>query len=94
MRPVAIAAMALSGCTMATETRPEPVSSEKCDIAPVQPLVGRAADEALAREILRLSGARTLRWKPPGTVVTMDYRPDRVNVSLDTAGKITGFDCG
>lgn len=31
---------------------------------------------------------------PPGTAVTFDFVPDRLNVRLDADGNITGLDCG
>ena len=44
--------------------------------------------------ILRESGARTLRWGPPRSAMTMDYRQDRVNIMYDDAYKITQVSCG
>ncbi|MFY9240358.1 MAG: I78 family peptidase inhibitor [Roseovarius sp.] len=37
---------------------------------------------------------RPHRVIPPNSAVTMDYRPDRLNVDLDEAGQITRFWCG
>jgi hypothetical protein len=34
-----------------------------------------------------------LRWVPPRTAVTMDYRPDRLTVSYDDAMVITKVSC-
>jgi hypothetical protein len=39
------------------------------------------------------SGARTLRWIAPNTAVTMDFRPDRLNVYVDAKGRIERFTC-
>lgn len=41
-----------------------------------------------------LSGNDPMRILPPGSVVTMDYNPARLNVELDEAGLITRFYCG
>jgi hypothetical protein len=35
-----------------------------------------------------------LRWAPPGIMLTMDFRADRVTVWLDAADKITKIRCG
>jgi hypothetical protein len=35
-----------------------------------------------------------LRWAPPGYMMTMDFRADRVTVKLDEGYKITGINCG
>ena len=87
-------ALLLAGCAATTETPPTAAGSAKCDAAPLKAMIGQPATAELAAEALRLSGSRTLRWKPPGAVVTMDYRLDRLNVSLDAQNKITSFDCG
>jgi hypothetical protein len=43
---------------------------------------------------MRASHAAVLRWAPPGSMLTMDYREDRVTVHLDAAGKVTEIKCG
>ena len=35
-----------------------------------------------------------VRILPPGSMMTMDHRPDRLNVDLDDAGVITRLWCG
>jgi hypothetical protein len=40
------------------------------------------------------SHAAVLRWAPPGVMLTMDYREDRVTVWLDPANTITQIKCG
>jgi hypothetical protein len=92
MRIVIIAALAAAGC--ATVPPAEPESGVGCDAAAAQKLIGRERSAALGTEALRLSDARTLRWIAPGTMVTMDYREDRLNLRVDPAGKIVKVDCG
>ena len=65
-----------------------------CNAARAQPLVGREATSELGAEALRLSGAGALRWIPPGGVVTMDYREDRLNIELDSRNRVTRIRCG
>ncbi len=65
-----------------------------CDAAPAQDYVGQIIEERTGVEILELSGARTLRWGPPDSAWTMDYREDRVNVRYDRAMTITDISCG
>ncbi|GGO35942.1 hypothetical protein GCM10010991_29060 [Gemmobacter aquaticus] len=36
----------------------------------------------------------TIRILRPGTPVTEDFSPSRLNVDVDAAGTITGFHCG
>ncbi|TFI60176.1 hypothetical protein E2493_00215 [Sphingomonas parva] len=65
-----------------------------CDATQVRHLIGRQQSEAVATEAMRLSGARALRWLRPGSVVTMDYRTDRLNIHVDGKGRITDLRCG
>jgi hypothetical protein len=65
-----------------------------CNAQPAQGLVGRASSQELGTEAMRLSGARTLRWIPEGSAVTMDYRSDRLNIELDRQNKVTRIRCG
>ena len=60
-----------------------------CDVAPAEYHVGHDATAEMGAAILRESGSRTLRWGPPRTAWTMDYRQDRVNVRYDDNMKIT-----
>jgi len=55
---------------------------------------GRAATSEVGSEILRLSGARIIRWAPPGTMMTMEFNSERVTVHLDSANRITRAICG
>jgi hypothetical protein len=57
-------------------------------------LVGKSATADLGAEALSRSGARTLRWIQPGTMVTMDYRQDRLDVHLDEHNVVTRLSCG
>jgi hypothetical protein len=65
-----------------------------CNAAPAQKLVGRARSQAAGAEARRLSGAAILRWIPEGTVVTMEYREDRINLHLNARKRIVRINCG
>jgi hypothetical protein len=43
---------------------------------------------------MRASHSAVLRWAPPGVMLTMDFREDRVTVHLDAGNKITEIRCG
>jgi hypothetical protein len=43
---------------------------------------------------LTLTGAKVLRWVPPRTAVTMDFRADRLTVSYDDNMTIDRISCG
>ena len=65
-----------------------------CDASGVQDHIGHKATAESGQKLLELTGARTLRWVPPNTAVTMDYRPDRLTVSYDQDMIITRISCG
>lgn len=56
--------------------------------------VGQTASADLGAELLKASGARTLRWGGPDTVMTTDFRADRLTVSYDEKMAITSARCG
>ncbi|HEX8625497.1 MAG TPA: I78 family peptidase inhibitor [Allosphingosinicella sp.] len=91
MRILAAAALLASGCATAPAAE---AGAGKCDSAKAQRLIGRSKSAKTGAEALRLSGATALRWIAPGTMVTMDYREDRVNLRVDPAGKVVKVDCG
>lgn len=94
---------ALAACAPATEEAsssaktPDAASVDpikECDSSGAQYAVGKPFTDALAAELKNKVGAKSLRVIPPGTMVTMDYRSDRLNISYDEAKAITKVDCG
>lgn len=73
---------------------PAPSDLASCKAEPVQSYVGQRADQAAGAAILKASGARSLRWGPPDTAWTMDFREDRVNVQYDANLIIERVSCG
>ena len=89
----AAAALLLAGCASSqqpAETAPPPGA---CKAEAAQSLVGATASEAVGAQLLKLTGARVLRWGPPRTPMTMDYRYDRLTVSYDDDLKIQQIAC-
>ena len=74
----------------ALPTRPRAVS---CDFAP---WVGRKVSEDMLESIKGADGGqgRPYRILPPGSMMTMDHSPARINFDLDEAGIITRVWCG
>ena len=96
---IVAAAAPLTACTTtdgsASDGEPPVRSAEgTCDTELVEGLVGNKATAETGRRLLDLSGAETLRWVPPRTAVTMDFRPDRLTVSYDDDMMITKISCG
>ena len=65
-----------------------------CSADAAQYAVGQKTSVELAGELMKKTGARTLRWMPPRTAVTMDFRTDRLNIEYDDAMVITRVSCG
>jgi hypothetical protein len=66
----------------------------KCETAGTDQFIGRVGDSSTGAAIKRASHAAVLRWAPPGVMLTMDYREDRVTVHLGPDRKITEIKCG
>ena len=48
----------------------------------------------IAAELVAKSRATVLRWAPPGVMLTMDYRSDRLTVRLSADNHILDLNCG
>lgn len=103
MRRIALAAIALTGCTQpqmpppAGSTPAGPVAlapGDPCGAQRVGDLVGKAVTGPMADDAQKRSGARAIRLLPPGAMATMDFRPDRLNIDIDDKGVVTGLRCG
>ena len=82
-----LACLPIAGCATTPAQR-------VCDAATAGALTGSTASTELGGQVLKATGARTLRWVQPGTMVTMDFRQDRANVRLDSDNRVTKIDCG
>lgn len=79
---------------MENEDNPIDLSTGNCRPEPAQRFLGQRATAELGAQMLRASGATTLRWAPPGAVLTMDYRMDRLTVEYDERMVVTSARCG
>ena len=90
-----LALFSLSAC--ATTAPGEPAGGDaslpRCTDAVLATFVGQQATSEVGARMLALTGARALRWVPPGTMVTMDYRFDRLTVRVGADGRITQAGC-
>lgn len=66
----------------------------KCESAGTDQFIGKLGSSKTGAAIKHVSHAAVLRWAPPGVMLTMDYREDRVTVWLDSARNITKVRCG
>ena len=56
--------------------------------------VGREVTTELTAELLRASGAKTVRLVRPGSMITMDYRDDRLTVRVSEQNRVIAANCG
>ena len=97
MRKVILVAPALlAACSTAPAQTPihGVTPGHKCDVAGTERFVGQPGTSVTGAAIMRVSHAAVLRWAPPGYMLTMDYREDRVTVHLGPDRKITQIKCG
>lgn len=66
----------------------------KCEAEGMSRFIGKAGSGETGAAIKRASHAAVLRWAPPGVMLTMDYREDRVTVYLGPDKKVTQIKCG
>ena len=81
-------AVALSGCQTSF------LRNEFCNAEPGQLFVGQKADGAAGLAIRQATGADEVRWAPPRSAMTMDFKEGRVTVAYDDAMTITAVTCG
>ena len=85
---VAAAAIPLGGCA------PSTLENNFCNAEPGQLFVGQKADAASGLAIRQATGADEVRWAPPRTAMTMEFKEGRVTVAYDDAMTITAVTCG
>lgn len=66
----------------------------ECRAGPAEMLVGERYRRGAPSRARKLSGAKTVRVLWPGTMMTMDYRVDRLNMRVDHRRRITDVSCG
>jgi len=75
---------------------PPPVGAPEgtCDAARVQNHLGHTLTPAMTEQIRTQAGARSVRVIGPDQAVTMDFRPDRLNIEHDGQMKVLAIRCG
>jgi hypothetical protein len=66
----------------------------ECKAGGTDQFLGQAGNSEIGAAILRATNAAVLRWAPPGYMMTMDFRADRVTVWLGPDYRITKVSCG
>jgi hypothetical protein len=95
MRRTALVAILLLSACAARSPMPLRHSADSgvCRATGLDQFRGQAASQDVAIQLIRASGAKDLRWVPPGTMVTMDHRSDRLTVHPDAQNRILSAAC-
>ena len=92
--PILLTALVLGACSTVPAEGSESVLAGACKAEALATFVGQDATEAVGSELLKQSGANALRWVPKDSMVTMEFRADRVTAYLDGNNKIERVNCG
>ena len=72
----------------------QPVPMDSCDTAAISYAIGETFDEANVPQLKSESQSRQARVLRPGDAATMDHRPDRLNIHIDSSESIEALRCG
>jgi hypothetical protein len=89
-----VAPMLLAGCAAAQAPIHGVTAGHKCGSVAPSSFVGEPATSELGSAILTATHAAVLRWAPPGVMLTMEYREDRVTVRIGQDGRVAAVNCG
>lgn len=64
-----------------------------CGASQLGAYIGQPASDAMLASIRGWRGDKPVRVLRPGSPMTMDYRPERLNIFLDESGAIKEFRC-
>jgi len=95
--PALLGVLALSACATAAPPSEPPVdgtSGYACRSEGLDRFVGQPATQALGAEMLRVSGARALRWVGHGMAIAMEFSPERLTVHLTPDNRVERASCG
>ncbi|HVU28867.1 MAG TPA: I78 family peptidase inhibitor [Sphingomicrobium sp.] len=95
-KTLALAPLLIAACSTAPADPPVHgvTPGHKCETGGTERFIGKSRSSSTGEAIKRASHAAVLRWAPPGVMLTMDYREDRVTVHVGADGKITEIKCG
>ncbi|HEX6592058.1 MAG TPA: I78 family peptidase inhibitor [Moraxellaceae bacterium] len=93
--PFLLLLAACSNPAPATPASPTPApETAVCNADHVQWAVGQLADAALLARAQKASGSETARILTPGSVVTMEYNHQRLNLKVDKDNRVEAAYCG
>ena len=67
---------------------------QDCALAKTRGFVGKPDQPATRTALADAVGSRVIRWIKPGTAITQDMNPGRLNVIVSDDGRIEALRCG
>jgi hypothetical protein len=92
-----LATLALGACATQSNRVPidlVPPGATCVQSASLNSYIGQPATAEVGARLMGSASARTLRWVPHGSVVTMEFNASRVTAYLDASGRIERVSCG
>jgi hypothetical protein len=84
----------LAACAAAQPPVHGETPGHTCRAAGSAQFIGQPGTSETRAAIMRATNAAVLRWAPPGVMLTMDFRADRVTVRLGPDRRVTAINCG
>jgi hypothetical protein len=91
---IVLAATVLSACGSLGDSPTTGISQAQCRAAGAQAVLGKTADDHVVGDAIVASGAMRSRIIRPGSSVTMDHDPLRLNIEVDAENRIRRMVCG
>lgn len=91
---ILLPALALSACGALGGGSANALPEARCRAAGAEALLGKQADDHVVSEAIVSAGAMRSRLIRPGSSVTLDRDPLRLNIEVDESGKIRRMQCG
>lgn len=88
----ALGLLSLGACAMPTKPMPGP-ERDQCGASKLGRYLGKHPSDRTLAAIRALAKPAQVRITRPGQPVTMDYRPDRLNIDIGENGRIKRFHC-
>ena len=87
-------AIALQACAHLSGDRTGTIPQARCRAAGAEAVLGRMVDEQVIRDAIVGSGAMRSRVIRPGSNVTLELDPLRLNLEVDETGRVRRVRCG
>ena len=72
----------------------EAIVPDTCSFALTARFIGARAVPEVRRTIEQVARPHPVRWITPGLAITLDQKPERLNVIIDEEGRIAVMRCG